>query len=464
MLQFFFKNFLIPEAVGPILTVQNLASKGREMKALGRHILVEFLNCNADIMNDVTVIENAMVEAAQIAGATVINSTFHHFSPYGVSGVVVIQESHLAIHTWPEYRYAAVDLFTCGDTVDPWVSFEHLKKAFEASRYSALEMNRGSTHILKKGEGAIQVKPNDSENYDPKQGYKINRNVWFTDKDDNQALSLRYTGEVLFDERNEFQRVRVLDSISYGKMLTIDDMVMCTERDEYHYHEMISHPAMQAFESATGKTAKNVLVIGGGDGGTVRELCKYSAMEKVTMVEIDEAVVRACKTHLPQIASEFGNPKLNLIIGDGIKYVAEAPADSFDVIIVDGSDPAGPAEGLFTKDFYANCNRALKQNGILVTQGESPMFHSETFVALNKCLKQVFSGSQVHTLMFHAPTYPSGMWSLQMAIKGQYHPTLDFKKDSAAKFSQTHDLKYYNEDLHTSAFALPTFVKKMLNT
>lgn len=432
------------------------------MKALGRHILVEFLNCNADVMNDVTTVENAMVEAAQIAGATVINSTFHHFSPYGVSGVVVIQESHLAIHTWPEYRYAAVDLFTCGDSVDPWVSFEFLKKAFSSSRYSAIEMNRGSTHILKKGD-AVQVKPNNAENYDPKQGYKINRNVWFTDKDENQALSLRYTGEVLFDERNEFQRVRILDSISYGKMLTIDDMVMCTERDEFHYHEMIAHPAMQAFESATGKTAKQVLVIGGGDGGTIREVCRYPGLEKVTMVEIDEAVVRACKLHLPSIAREFSNPKVNLIIGDGIKFVAEAPADSYDLIIVDGSDPAGPAEGLFTKEFYSNCKKALKNNGILITQGESPMFHSETFVALNKCLKQVFSTQQVHTLLFHATTYPSGMWSLQMAIKGQYNPVTDLKKDDAGRFSKFHQLKYYNEDLHAAAFALPTFVQKMLN-
>lgn len=454
-------------AVSPILTPEKHIlehfKKGREMKALGRHILVEFLNCNADIMNDVAAIENSMVEAAQIAGATVINSTFHHFSPYGVSGVVVIQESHLAIHTWPEYRYAAVDLFTCGDSVDPWVSFEYLKKAFEASRYSALEMNRGSTHILKKGDN-VQVKPNDAENYDPKQGHKINRNVWFTDKDDNQALSLRYTGEVLFDERNEFQRVRILDSISYGKMLAIDDMVMCTERDEYHYHEMITHPAMQAYESASGQTAKNVLVIGGGDGGTIREVCKYSALEKVTMVEIDEAVVRACKQHLPTIARDFSNPKVNLVIGDGIKFVSEAASDTYDLIIVDGSDPAGPAEGLFTKDFYNNCKKALKQNGILVTQGESPMFHSETFVELNKCLKQVFTPASVHTMLFHATTYPSGMWSIQMAVKGQYHPVTDFKKDNAAQFAKTKDLRYYNADLHSASFALPTFVQKMLNT
>ncbi|MBY0452690.1 MAG: spermidine synthase, partial [Bdellovibrionaceae bacterium] len=193
-------------------------------------------------------------------------------------------------------------------------------------------------------------------------------------------------------------------------------------------------------------------------------VCKYPGLEKVTMVEIDEAVVRACKTHLPGIASEFGNPKVDLIIGDGIKYVIEAAADSFDVIIVDGSDPAGPAEGLFTKDFYANCKKALRQNGVLVTQGESPMFHSDTFVALNKCLKQVFSPSQVHTLLFHATTYPSGMWSLQMAIKGQYHPVSDLNKANAAQFSQTKDLRYYNADLHGAAFALPTFVQKMLNT
>lgn len=431
------------------------------MKALGRHILVEFTNCKADVLNDVTVIEKSMVEAAQIAGATVINSTFHHFSPYGVSGVVVIQESHLAIHTWPEYRYAAVDLFTCGDTVDPWVSFEHLKKAFDAS-YSALEMNRGSTHVIKKGD-ALKVKPNDAEEIDYKNGYKINRNVWFTDKDDNQALSLRYTGEVLFDERNEFQRVRVLDSISYGKMLAIDDMVMCTERDEYHYHEMITHPAMQAYQSIGG-SPKNVLVIGGGDGGTIREVCKYPELEKVTMVEIDEAVVRASKMHLPTIAREFSNPKVNLIIGDGIEFVAQAKPETYDIIIVDGSDPAGPAKGLFTAEFYNNCKKALKNNGVLVTQGESPMFHSETFVELNHCLKQVFAPQQVHTILFHATTYPSGMWSLQMAIKGQYHPVLDFKKDAARNFSAAKDLRYYNEDLHTSAFMLPTFVKKMLNS
>lgn len=425
------------------------------MNALGRHILVEFSGCNAEVLNDVSVIERSMIEAAQIAGATVINSTFHHFSPWGVSGVVVIQESHLAIHTWPEYRYAAVDLFTCGDSVDPWVSFEHLKKAFQAN-YSALEMNRGSLHVIQKSDFRpkhIRTEPS----FDLKKGYQIERNVWFTDKDENQALALRYTGDVLFDETNDFQRVRVLDSYSHGKFLAINNMVMCTERDEYHYHEMITHPVMQAHGNA-----KNVLVIGGGDGGTIRELFKYDQIEKVTMVEIDEAVIRASKQHLPNIASEFGNSKLNLIIGDGIQFVKDAASNSYDIIIVDGSDPVGPAQGLFTAEFYNNCKKALKDGGMVITQGESPMFHEGTFVELNQCLKGIFGKEHVHTMLFHATTYPSGMWSLQVGVKGQFHPAQDFNKDKARQFSLAKGLKYYNADLHTAAFALPTFVRTML--
>ncbi len=426
-----------------------------ELKALGRHILVEFNGCNAEALNDVSLIERSMVEAAQIAGATVISSSFHHFSPWGVSGVVVIQESHLAIHTWPEYRYAAVDLFTCGDSVDPWVSFEHLKKAFQAN-YSALEMNRGSLNIIKKSDfvpNHVRTEPS----FNLTKGHQIDRNVWFTDKDENQALSLRYTGEVHFDETSPFQRVRVLTSPKYGKFLAINNMVMCTERDETHYHEMISHPVMQAHGNA-----KNILVIGGGDGGTIRELVKYDNVEKVTMVEIDEAVVRACKEHLPGIASAFNHPKVNLIIGDGIQFVKEAAANSYDLIIVDGSDPVGPAEGLFTTEFYTNCHKALKEGGLIVTQGESPMFHEATFVELNKCLKNIFGQKAVHTMLFHSTTYPTGMWSFQVGVKGQYHPAQSYNKDKTRQFVQDKGLKYYNEDLHAAAFCLPTFVRKML--
>ncbi len=422
------------------------------MKSLGNHILVEFSNCNAQVLNDATIVENAMIHAAKIAGATVINSTFHHFSPWGISGVVVIQESHLAIHTWPEYKYAAVDLFTCGESVDPWVCFEHLKHVFQAN-YSVMELMRGSLKLIKKSDfvpTATRHEPSAIHDL------QVERSVWFTDKDENQALSLRYNGEVLFNEVTPYQQVRVFNTHAYGKMLAINNMIMCTERDEHHYHEMITHPIMQIH----GK-AKNILVIGGGDGGTIRELFKYD-VDSITMVEIDDAVIRASKQHLPTIASEFGNPKLNLIVGDGIKFAKEGASNCYDAIIVDGSDPVGPAKGLFTAEFYANCHRMLKDNGALITQGESPMFHEETFMELNRCLKSIFGKEHTHTLLFHATTYPSGMWSLQMGVKGQTHPVRDFNFDKARQFSKANGLKYYNHELHTAAFSLPTFVRNML--
>jgi spermidine synthase len=281
--------------------------------------------------------------------------------------------------------------------------------------------------------------------------------LWFTDKDENQALSLRYTGDVLFDEKSPYQSVRVFDTHSYGKMLAIGNMVMCTERDEFHYHEMIVHQALQLL-----KTPKKVLVIGGGDGGTIRVVLRYPSIEKVVMVEIDEVVVRASKQFLPTIASEFSNPKLDLKIGDGIAYLASAAPESFDAIIVDGSDPVGPAKGLFTSEFYKNCNRALRTNGVLVTQGESPMFRHMTFVELNQCLKGIFGAKQTHTLLFHAPTYPSGMWSLQLCTKTQMHPKTDVDTSAVQAFSKKQGLRYYNEEVHMAAFSLPTFVRTML--
>lgn len=425
------------------------------MSSLGNHILVEFSGCSPEIMNDVITIEEAMVEAAEKSGATVINSTFHHFSPFGVSGVVVIQESHLAIHTWPEYQYAAVDLFTCGDDVDAWIGFDHLKEIFEAGNYSALEMKRGSLKLLDRIDfnlGTMRDEAKKRTNPD-----KYNRNVWFTDKDDNQALSLRHTGEVLFNKKSDFQQVRVLNTYAYGKMLTIDNMVMCTERDEAHYHEMITHPGILGHGSA-----KNVLVIGGGDGGTIREIVKHNSVEKVTMVEIDEAVVEASKLHLPTLSSAFDHEKLDLIIGDGIDYVAKAAENSFDIIIVDGSDPVGPAEGLFSRDFYTNCHKALAKDGILIVQTESPLFNAEVFIESNVLFKEIFGEDKVFTTTFSQPTYPTGTWSMMYCSKGTKNPLLADKSNIEA-FCKSNEMGYYNSGIHFAAFALPSYIKKMLH-
>jgi len=422
--------------------------------ALGNHILVEFMNCDPHIMNDVAGIERDMVGAAQKAGATVINSTFHHFSPYGVSGVVVIQESHLAIHTWPEYGYAAVDLFTCGE-MNAWISFDHLKECFKAKSYSAIEIKRGSVNLLTRNDFDISTMRQKASEWRNPEFYT--RNVWFTDKDDDQALSLRFTGDVFYDVQSPYQRVRILESYKYGKMLALDDMVMTTEKDEFHYHEMISHPAMFTLGSA-----KNILVIGGGDGGTVREILRHECVEKVTMVEIDEEVIKACKQFLPNIAISFDHPKLELLVDDGISFIKNADSETYDLIIVDGSDPVGPAEGLFSVEFYRNCYKALKSNGILVAQGESPKFNEKAFSELNHTLQGIFGENNAPVSLFFVPTYPTGIWSFQYGIKGDLSPKRLEGTADISHFVKTNKLRYYNADVHVGSFATPNFVKDLL--
>jgi spermidine synthase len=422
--------------------------------SLGRHILVEFYDCSAEVLSDVTLIEQSMVSAAQEAGATVINSTFHHFSPFGVSGVVVIQESHLAIHTWPEFGYAAVDLFTCGGSVNPWVSYNYLKTALKAGNGSAVEALRGQMELVAKGKTVEYGDYPETEAQPP----KYTRNVWLTDRDENIALSLRHTGDVLYKKQTPYQKVEVYESYAYGKFLAIDDMVMCTEKDEYAYHDMITHVPM-----LTHKNVKRALVIGGGDGGTVREILKHDSIEEVVMVEIDEAVVEASRLHLPSLSSALDNPKLKLIIGDGIKYVEESPSDTYDLVVIDSSDPVGPAEGLFSKDFYQHCHRILKTDGILVGQSESPRFHTSAFQQLFGVYNEIFGKDKVWAYLAYISTYPTGMWSFCYCSKGNIHPINSLDKAQAQTFTDKHRLQYYNPDVHVGAFALPNFVKTLLN-
>ncbi|GHE63893.1 MULTISPECIES: polyamine aminopropyltransferase [Roseivirga] len=424
------------------------------MASLGRHIIVEYYNCSPEALNDVVHIEQSMENAAEEAGATIINSTFHHFSPYGVSGVVVIQESHLAIHTWPEYGYASVDLFTCGDTVNPWVSYQMLKDAFEAGHGSAVELKRGEMALLKRRNFEVKAMRDERSAED---GSPIRtRDVWFTERDDKIALSLKHDGK-LYDVQSDYQRVAVYNTQAYGNMLTLDGMVMTTEVDEYVYHEMISHVPL-----LTHPDPKRVLIIGGGDGGTAREVLKHKQLEEVVMVEIDDKVIEASKLHLPSISQSLDDPKLNLIVDDGIKYVNEAADGSFDLVIVDSTDPVGPAEGLFSVDFYKEVYRILSDDGIMITQSESPRFNSKVFKEIYQTYRGIFGQDKVHCYLAYIPTYPTGMWSFSYSSKGKAHPLKQKSKEEVEAFAQSAKLKYYNADLHQAAFALPTFVRDMI--
>ncbi|RMH74066.1 MAG: polyamine aminopropyltransferase [Gemmatimonadetes bacterium] len=424
------------------------------MDALGRHIIVEFYGCTSARLNDVIHIEQGMLNAATEAGATVINSTFHHFSPFGVSGVVVIQESHLAIHTWPEYQFASVDLFTCGDIVDPWVSFDLMKEVLEATHYSAMEMQRGSLHLLEKaGETPSELQP--LADMQPK--VKSSRDVWFTEREQNTAFSVRHTGDLLYRKNSPFQKVEVYQTFEFGNMLVLDGCIMCTEKDEYAYHEMIAHVPV-----LTHPNPKRALIIGGGDGGVARELLRHEQLEQVVMVEIDALVIEASKAHLPSISAALEHPQLDLRIEDGIKYVQNAKDAAFDVVIVDSTDPIGPAAGLFNEAFYRQVYRILSENGILVVQSESPRYNQRIFREIFDCHRQIFGRDQVYCYLAYIPTYPTGMWSFSYASKGSAHPLTGLDDEHANAFATTHQLQYYNAGVHRGAFALPTFVSNML--
>ena len=423
--------------------------------ALGKHILVEFYHCTSANLKDTVYIEQSMIEAAVNCGATIVNSWFHDFSPLGVSGVVIIQESHLTIHTWPEYNYAAVDLFTCGHSIDPWIAYKSLEHAFKSDHISITEIDRGSTQFLTKQNPDNQAEiPLSSQ---PNQPLKIQRETWFTERNIDIALSFRVKDEQLFTGTSPFQTIKVFDTHQYGRMLVIDDRVMCSERDEYAYHEMIVHVPLFSHPKV-----KDVLVVGGGDGGTVRELLKHPQVEHITMVEIDQFVMDTAKQFFPTLSAALAHPKLTLIIANAVEYIQDCADASYDLIIIDSSDPIGPSQGLFTSAFYQQVYRALKPDGVMVAQSESPQFNQTIFKEIYACQRAIFDRDHVYCYLTFIPTYPTGMWSFSYCTKSDLSPIDDFANLAARTFTQDQQLNYYNETIHVAAFSLPNFVQAML--
>lgn len=281
----------------------------------------------------------------------------------------------------------------------------------------------------------------------------MNMELWYTE---NQTENVNFSMKVknhLYSSQSPFQKIDVLDTYEFGRVLVIDNWTMVTEKDEFIYHEMITHVAM-----ATNSNIKNVLVIGAGDGGTVRELTRYKNIENIDMVEIDEEVVKASKEFLPFTANKLDDTRVNLYFEDGIKFVKNKE-NLYDLIIVDSTDPIGPGEGLFTMEFYNDCYKLLTEKGILINQCESPYYPNnanEMKRSFNK-IKELFKVSEAY--QYHMPTYPSGHWMFCFASK-EYHPIKDLNKEAWNALGI--ETKYYNTDLHTGAFMLPTYVKNLL--
>ncbi|BBB32013.1 spermidine synthase [Thermotomaculum hydrothermale] len=276
-------------------------------------------------------------------------------------------------------------------------------------------------------------------------------NLWFTENQtDNLRLSFRVKNLVEF-RKSKFQTLAVYDTVEYGRLFTLDDFVMLTEKDEFVYHEMISHIALSCHPKP-----ENILVIGGGDGGTIREIERHSRVKNITLVEIDREVVEISKKHLPFVACGFDDERVSVIIDDGIEYIKNHK-NKFDIIFIDSTDPVAFAEGLFHTDFYKFVFDALKKDGIMVAQTEYPFLKGDFIKEVFSSLKQVFP--IVSPYLAFIPTYPTGMWSFAFASK-KYHYINDLNPEFTKDFAEK--LKYYTPEVHKAAFALPKFVKDLI--
>jgi len=255
--------------------------------------------------------------------------------------------------------------------------------------------------------------------------------------------------ETLHSEQSEFQKVEVIDTTRFGRMLVIDGIFMTSERDEFFYHEMLVQPAM-----CTVAEPKSVLIIGGGDGGSAREVLRHAEVERCLMIEIDEAVVRVSKEWLPTIGRAWNDPRLEVRFANGVAFVKESESRAFDVILVDGSDPVGPAEVLFSKEFFEGCRRLLKPGGVLALQSESPIYFRDTFDQTQRRLMDAFE--VVRPYFGPVPTYSAGIWSWTFCSD-----SVDPLKPLDARVeAMTTDSKLYNGDIHRAAFALPNYLRR----
>ncbi len=277
--------------------------------------------------------------------------------------------------------------------------------------------------------------------------------LWFSEMHTKDVkFSIRVDRQVV-SIQSDFQRIDVFDSPEFGRFLTLDGYMMLTEKDEFIYHEMIVHVPM-----AVHPNPKRVLVVGAGDGGALRELCKYDCVEEIDLVEIDEMVVQICKEHLLFTACGFDDERVKVYYEDGLKFIRDRE-DIYDIIIVDSTDPFGPGEGLFAKEFYGNCYKALKEDGIMVNQHESPFYKADALVVQRTHKRIVQSFPPCRIYQAHIPTYPSGHWLFGFSSK-KYHPVRDFK---AKRWNALGiETRYYNAHLHSASFALPNYVEELM--
>jgi len=277
---------------------------------------------------------------------------------------------------------------------------------------------------------------------------------WFTEicQEGGSAFSLKLKSR-LHEEKTPYQTIAIYDTETFGHLMVIDGCTMVSQRENFVYHEMMSHPALFTHDNP-----ENVVIIGGGDCGTLREVLHHDKVKSATQIEIDERVTRLAEQYFPELCEANNDNRAHFYFGDGIRWMQQSPANSIDIIIIDSTDPIGPAEGLFTEAFYRDCYQALRSGGIIVQQSESPLYHLDIIKAMRRSMRAAGFGT-TRTLQFFQCIYPSGWWSCTLAGKNRNLGEMREDDINNRRFATG----YYNVDIHRAAGMLPEFARSVLD-
>ncbi|MHC1636407.1 MAG: polyamine aminopropyltransferase [Candidatus Methanospirareceae archaeon] len=415
------------------------------MVVVGRHVIAEFYGCAEEILDDVEKIKRALLRAAEEAGGTVKTSSFFKFQPQGVTGVVIIAESHLSIHTWPELQYAAIDIFTCGSKTDPRKGYLVLVQELKPKIVKVRDMERGPDYDLKEGRG--------EDEEDEKEDAPVAMTVEVVSP---HTIRFSEIKDVICSKESKYQNILIADTYDFGKCLILDGFIQSSTIDEWRYHESLVHPPM-----LTHPMPRKVLIIGGGEGATAREVLRHNTVEEVVMVELDEDVINLAKEHLKDMhKGAFDDERLKIVIEEGRSFLNKQPDEAYDVIILDVTDPfsESPSRYLFTKEFYELVKRKLSADGVFVTQATSTFFTREHCVSIYRTVKQVFPIAYLYQT--YVPSYER-VWGFAMGSKKYKVPEAEEVEEELRRRG-VDGLKFYDSKAHILLFTLPKDVAEGL--
>lgn len=424
------------------------------VQPLGVHYLLELRGCDPTVINDLPEVRRILIEAAKQAKATVLDARFHQFSPQGVSGVVVVGESHLSIHTWPEYGYASADIYTCGHT-DPLRAAFYIVEALRARSVFCMMVGRGEHPIMDESESEPP-----SPFVPARWGLQPPTDWLFVDYVDPSAAMLLRVKSVLHSSRSAYQQIEVLETEAFGRCLILDGRIQSAEADEFIYHEALVHPAM-----VTHPDPREVLILGGGEGATLREVLRHRTVERAVMVDIDPQVIEISRRYLPEWSDgAFDDPRAEIRIEDAVRYLQETE-DRFDVIIADLTEPepGTPSEPLLRPEIFQAMHRCLKPGGILVNQSGSTGTPISLFARVYRMMDAVFRRLAPCSIQIASFAEPWGF-----IVASDVHDPRDLMPEEVeAHLSQRcarEKLRYYDGFIHQALFTIPRCFRERLET